>query len=238
MTSGPVSAYLRETFIEVHHFNLARRYDLLQEPLCSLCSAPLSGDEEGADPNLCWICTYYDDLYGFEQAFAMSPYVKGKKSDLQKDIHQKYYGKKPGSRRLGVALALFVNERLPALRDAEAIVPAPIHSETLAERGFNQSEFIAEEVGGLLGIPVRADVLQKIRKGAQMELSSREERRENVRGMYTYRPFDKPPRLVLLIDDIMASGFTAAECSQQIVNAGAQSVYALVAGRNVFVEGE
>ncbi len=235
ISRGPITAFLKDSHIEVQHIDTIRKYELLPDSLCNKCSAPLSSASEPlADPSLCYSCNVYDDLYGFDQAFAMAVYIKGRKGDLEIDIKKKYYNNRNGGARIGVALALFIQQFFPDFLEAGAIIPAPIHPVDKEKRGFNQTEVMAEEVGGLLGIPVRGDVLMKVKEGAQMQLATREERKQNVLGMYEHVPFDEPPKWVVLLDDLMSSGFTASECSQQLLEAGTELVYVLAAGRNVF----
>ncbi len=231
-TSGPITAVLRENAIEIQHNGTQRKYDLLPSEKCHLCSAPLSGKE--GQPELCWPCGYYDDLYGFERALAMAPYFKGRYTDFAIDLLEKYRGNRDGSRRIGVALALFAREMASKTHEADIIVPAPIHPASLERRGFNQTEVMAEELARELRIPIVADVLKKVREGQQRGISTRKGRKENVEGMYVHGRFEHQPEVVLFLDDLMSSGFTASECSHQILEAGAGSVIVLAAGRNVF----
>ena len=236
VSKGPITALLRDQVIEVHHFSTVRNYELLPDSVCWKCSGLLSRDP-WHDASLCWWCNEHDDLYGFDQAFAMARYDKNPKSHLVKDIRQKYHNNKNGSYRMGVALALFIRQFLPDFRGAGAIIPAPMHPERREERGFNQAELIADQVSGILGIPVLPNVLTKVKREAQIEFETREERRENVKGMFAHVPIKSSPEWVVFVDDLISTGFTAAECCQQLLDAGASLAYGLAAGRTMFAEG-
>ncbi len=163
----------------------------------------------------------------------MSPYDKTRQTHVVVDVRKKLFGNINGSLRLGVALAVFVQGMATEVLEGTIIVPVPMHPEDRKERGFNQAEVIANQVGSLLKIPVESEMLLKVRQGPQRETNSREERRENVEGMYDFKPFNEPPEIAVLIDDMMSTGFTTTECSHQLLDAGAETVYVLVAARNI-----
>ena len=63
---------------------------------------------------------------------------------------------------------------------AQALIPVPLHRSKLRRRGFNQAELLAREIGRALGIPVRPDIVQRVRKTKpQKELLYRERQNKN-----------------------------------------------------------
>jgi predicted amidophosphoribosyltransferase len=64
----------------------------------------------------------------------------------------------------------------------------------------------------------------------QMELS-RAERAANILGAFAARPEVVSGRTALLVDDIMTTGATLAECSRMLSRAGAAAVHVLVLAR-------
>lgn len=51
----------------------------------------------------------------------------------------------------------------------DALIPVPIHSSRLKERGFNQAELIAGELEQLMGIPMDCEALVRVVKTVPMK---------------------------------------------------------------------
>lgn len=108
---------------------------------------------------------------------------------------------------------------LPAL-----IVPVPLHRTRLRQRGYNQALELARPLGRALGVPVRHDVLLRQRATvAQTELDA-PARRRNVRGAFALREGVRLPAHVTLLDDVMTTGATLAECARLLRRAGVARV--------------
>ena len=138
-------------------------------------------------------------------------------------IHRfKYYG----CRYLGKNLASFIS--LPRDWQADVMIPVPLHSARLKERGYNQSLILAEHIGRKYNIPVKADLLKRIRNTLMQSLTSRHERRENVRD--AFRASKRCAGMnIILVDDVITTGSTAEECAKALKAAGADKVYVIAA---------
>lgn len=138
-------------------------------------------------------------------------------------VHRfKYYG----CQYLGRNLASFME--LPKEWQADVIIPVPLHPARLKERGYNQSLILAEELGGRYGIPVRDDLLKRIRNTLMQSMTSREERHANVKD--AFRASKRCRELsIILVDDVITSGSTAEECAKALKAAGAYKVYVIAA---------
>ncbi len=108
----------------------------------------------------------------------------------------------------------------------DALVPVPLHRVRRRARGFNQSELLAARV--LPSFPrARLDTsLRRIRPTrTQSGLTSDAARRENVKGAFAVdsgRSF--AGETVLLLDDVVTTGGTVAECAKALRRAGAKTV--------------
>ena len=107
------------------------------------------------------------------------------------------------------------------------IIPVPLHPSRRRMRGFNQAEILARELGGLCGLPVRTDVLYRIRKTSPQKLLGRAERLRNLHGAFGVSADWKPCGNVLLIDDIYTTGATLERAAGILKKAGAQKVFFL-----------
>jgi ComF family protein len=109
----------------------------------------------------------------------------------------------------------------------DMIVPVPLHSKRLAERGYNQSQVIAEYLAahtGLLCVPgaLRRDKYTR----SQVELSAAD-RRVNLADAFQGDPALLAGHTILLIDDVYTTGATLSNCASAALSAGARAVYGL-----------
>lgn len=110
-------------------------------------------------------------------------------------------------------------------RRYDTIVPVPLHRQRLEERGFNQAAVMADAVAKALGRPVASGAVVRTRRTESQSRLDRNRRRENVRGAFQVRdPAAIAGRRVLLIDDILTTGYTASECARVMLRAGAVDV--------------
>jgi ComF family protein len=116
----------------------------------------------------------------------------------------------------------------------DCILPVPLHRLRLFSRTFNQAEVLARQAGKALKIPVYGSVLQRRRRTRAHSGLDAASRQKNIRGAFTC---SIPPakqaffRHVALVDDVMTTGSTLAECSRTLKKAGAGSVSVWIAAR-------
>lgn len=113
----------------------------------------------------------------------------------------------------------------------DVVVPVPSHPRKRLDRGYNQAELLARVVCRRLDLPLMAGLL--VRRGglpAQAGLDSAE-RGWNASAAFQLAT-DGRDRLagkdVVLIDDILTTGNTAAACADVLLAGGARRVDVLV----------
>jgi len=206
-------------------------YKLLREPFCHKCSSPNTRTDE---------CIWHDDLYGFNRIYAVGVYEKvstwsenSSENLLSKHIVRlKKWDKYANP--LGEALTLIIKNRYKELQNVDAIVPVPAHLEKIQERGYNQSFLLAQIVSSEIGKPIHDVLQQTVNFNLSTSKLNREERRRTVQNSFRFnsnRGISIKNKWLLLIDDIVTSGFTASECAQKLMDNGARQVDVLVAGR-------
>ena len=109
----------------------------------------------------------------------------------------------------------------------DAMVPVPLHKSHQRERGFNQSRLLCDLIFEHTGIPVIDALLKKHNRRRQSSLPAHK-RSQNVKGAYkVILPVDGME--ILLVDDVRTTGSTVRECANELLKAGADSVYLLTA---------
>ncbi len=119
-------------------------------------------------------------------------------------------------------------------READILVPVPLHRRRLFARRYNQAAVLAKALGEIVGRPVLVDGLARMRQTAALGHKSASERWDEVGAVFAVRPGRVEAlagRRVLLIDDVMTSGATARGCAVRLLEAGAASVDVLTAVR-------
>lgn len=130
-------------------------------------------------------------------------------------------------RVLAVPLAaMLADVWLQAGLQGDAIVPVPLHRRRLRERGFNQSQLLAQALGTEVNVPVRWRALVRVRETPVQVGSSAEERRANVAGAFVAAKETRGVSVVI-IDDVCTSGATIEACAAAIVAAGGRPAAAM-----------
>ena len=207
--------------------------DLLYPPKCPFCGRVLERGEED------WCASCRDELPWTEPGggkevencdACLSPlwYRDG----AREGIHRYKFGGGRGHARLfGELMAQCLRDRWDS--PADLVTWAPLHAKRRRERGYDQAELLARRVGGLTGLPVE-NTLEKLRSTAvQSRTEGDAARRANVRGAYRALPgLDLAGQRVVLVDDVVTSGATLAECAAALRAAGAASVTGLTFARS------
>lgn len=117
-------------------------------------------------------------------------------------------------------------EPVPGLdRGYDCILPVPASSK---KRGYNVPERMAQPLARAVGVPVVTDALTRARSTRRQEGLSLDERLANVAGAFRVaRPEAVEGKRILLVDDVLTTGATASACAQALLDAGAQSVFAV-----------
>ena len=146
---------------------------------------------------------------------------------VRKAVHRyKFNYGKMHSRYLGELMAQCLHDRWS--EPVDLVVWVPLSDKHRRKRGYDQAELLARRVGELAEIPV-VGALEKVRETAtQSTLEKPSERRANVLGAYRVREgAELKGKRVVLVDDVVTSGATLAECAACLRMAGAQNIVAL-----------
>jgi ComF family protein len=197
-------------------------------PICSRCT----GDVGVAVPPLCARCgrptenpvDRCGDCPPVEIDAARSPFLyEGPVSRAVKGM--KFAGWGALAHHLGSAMAEAWD-----LGTADLVTWVPLSRRRRARRGFDQAEALASVVGPLREIPTVA-ILERVRDTPAQARRGGRDRRRALEG--AFRATRAAPRRVLLVDDVLTTGATAAACAAALRDRGAGTVLLLTAARSV-----
>lgn len=125
---------------------------------------------------------------------------------------------------------------IPPLTIAEAdmLIPIPLHSSRLRERGYNQAEVLGGLIAQKLDIPMRTDILKRVKKTTpQVEMKKRSERLKNMEGVFAIHnsSFMIHNSRILLFDDVYTTGATMQSAANVLKQKGASVVWTMTMAR-------
>jgi ComF family protein len=201
---------------------------MLAPPVCALCGADGQSLDEPWGFDLCSSCEQAcapapAETLPFDAAFC--PYRYQHPIDLM-ITRLKFQHELVFARVLGTMFAR-------AWRNAgratpECILPMPLHRDRYRERGFCQTTEIARHLAprlrGTAGdLPIRTDLLRRVRATAAQSGLSAGERAMNLQDAFAVSA-RHPPRHVALLDDVMTTGHTALAAARALKSAGVERV--------------
>ncbi len=132
------------------------------------------------------------------------------------------------ARLLGEMFAAALAERDAPLPDC--IIPVPLHPLRLRERGFNQALELARPSARRFRVPLLIDGLRRMRHTTPQTQLDAARRHGNLRGAFVA---DRPlsGRRVALMDDVVTTASTVAECSRILRASGAVDIEIWAIGR-------
>ena len=156
-----------------------------------------------------------------------SLFIFEKDKELQNAIHAlKYNNKFKVGIFLGKLLGLELQKFHPEWQ-IDLIIPIPLHQLKKAERGFNQSFYIAKGLGKKLNSDVKDNIVKRIKYTESQTTMKITERKENISGAFKIRAQKSlRGKNILIVDDVITTGATISECGIILKNAGVQNIYA------------
>lgn len=198
----------------------------LGEPQCRCCGVPFE----------------YEQLGGAEclRCLSRRPVFRAAKSAMRYDEFSKAlilrfkYGDRQDIAPVLADWMMRAGQTL--MRDADLIMPVPLHWSRLFARRFNQSAVLAKRIAFLSDLTFDPISLRRIRRTPSQGAMKFRQRQRNVKGAFAID--DKSASCVkdkgiILVDDVLTTGATAESCAKMLLNSGARHVDVLTAARVV-----
>ncbi|MGQ9475196.1 MAG: double zinc ribbon domain-containing protein [Actinomycetota bacterium] len=195
-------------------------FPYIRGPSCTRCGKPTLYEVEGCDQ-----CRGRLRRVDFCRALAL--YEEPLRSVI---LRLKYGGSWRLARPLGFLAATSLAPHLGRL--VPCVAHIPMHPRRRRSRGYDHAELLARAVAEALGLPHRP-LLVRTRYSPTQAGSDLSRRRENVRGAFRIREGEPLPREVILVDDVMTTGYTLSECAAELKKAGVKAVFVSVLARDL-----
>ncbi len=199
--------------------NCKKLIKIIKPPICVKCGMPLNEFNMLCD-NCKETANYFDEARASFLFDENSSYL----------FHKlKYDGDKYVAKMLGKYIAKTLSDWKIKV---DIIIPVPLHKKRLKQRGYNQSELIADEVSVLTGIEVRTDLIIKEKHTVPQTKLSREDRKENLKDAFKYISNEKiAGKNILILDDVVTTGATTNEIAKLLRRHRPSKIYVISAGK-------
>lgn len=205
---------------------LSAATDMVMPRVCPVCGRALDSDET-------WLCrqclsrlprTRYEevDFNSMEQHFAGKVpieratayffYEKG--APYASILHDIKYHNLPKMGRWLTARAVHDMAGSRFFDGIDAVTAVPLHRSKLAQRGYNQSEYLARGIADASGIPY-IEVLKAVLPHSTQTHKGALERWQNIQGNYVLKKeaANLAGKHILLVDDVITTGATLTVCA-------------------------
>ena len=193
------------------------KIDYLQDDKCYICH-----DVE-TQKGICSECSL---LTGIDEIIIATHYNKTAIGQLVEGLKYNYI------EEAGKILAQVLDQKIKLLQKEnylynQILLPVPLHRKRLVERGFNQSQIIAKHLAVKYNAQIEDKLIRRVKNTVQQAKLNREERLKNLKYGFQVDLKAVLPKKVVVLDDVLTTGSTFSEISQQLKKAGVEYVICL-----------
>ena len=146
--------------------------------------------------------------------------------ELRTAIHSLKYEERA---RIGTFLGKILGERFLSeqiIQNLDYLIHVPLHPVKFRDRGFNQAEWIANGLGKTIQVPVRTQLMKRVKHTISQTTLNREERLNNMKKAFKINQ-DVSDRNIGIVDDVLTTGSTISSMASILKDAGAKTIVAL-----------
>ncbi len=201
--------------------------------LCPSCASQLKRKTKG----YCLTCGTLQDIALENEVLKSCPICEEKPvpwEDLRfyanydtilKDIirYAKFHNKFIYTKTLADIILPLIKE----IDDFDMLIPIPMHTHKLRERGYNQCHEIAKHLNKTAHIPYESQALFKVKETKPQSSLERKKRLTNLKNAFNADKSKLEGKTILLLDDVSTTGSTLREATKCLLKAGARKVYVI-----------
>lgn len=201
-----------------------------EEEQCPLCEKSME------ETSLCLVCrskiNFIDDAFAIKgEEYSFKGYSVGLYSDVMMEMIKRF--KYNRDFQCGKALGKLLKEKILNINiDSHILTFVPISSKSFKKRGYNQSEYLAKNIGKALNIPV-VNTLYKHKETLDQIGLNGSERWDNVKNSFKINKKIKVDnKKIIIIDDVITTGATAYNCGKELMKNGAKEINILTVAKS------
>ena len=209
---------------------ITRILDFISPRLCVVCGQRLAPTER----SLCGVCLFHLPRTDFHQKpldnpmaqlfWGLAPIEKAAAlfyyhphSETAQLVYRLKYNNRPD---IGEDMGRVMANELQAtdfFSDIDVLLPVPLASKRLRQRGYNQSEQLAKGISDITHLPIVTKALCRKHFQQSQTTLNRWQRQENVEDTFWLKDGSQlQDKHVLLIDDICTTGATLISCANTL----------------------
>jgi len=117
--------------------------------------------------------------------------------------------------------------------EVDLVLPVPLHPKKKKKRGYNQVTLFGETLAKALQVPYREDILLKQTYNSAQAKKHWLERQKTTAETFVLTSSEQiAGKHILIVDDIVTTGATLAQCAALLIAAGATVSFACMAYSN------
>lgn len=149
------------------------------------------------------------------------------------DLYKFHYQENLGTILSQIAIDYLKKNQLTTTLADFILIPLPLHRRRYLERGFNQSQIIAQNIKQYLNTPLIDDSLIRTKYTKHQTKLNMNKRLKNISGVFSITNKQKIiGKKILLIDDVVTTGASLNEAAKILRQNGAIKVIGLVLAKN------
>lgn len=188
---------------------------------CSLCNARLMSNHYLCSSCIKSLPKQFDPIFFKEGVTCFAPFLY--EGTIQWMLKQLKFGKSLlYANILGRLMAEALHTHYPTL--PSLIIPMPLHTRRLQQRGFNQSLEIAKCIARRIPIPISKNQVIRHKATKPQAQCKAYERTQNIKGAFKIKKHINSDHIILM-DDVITTGSTILECYHTLKNAGIRHIY-------------
>jgi ComF family protein len=199
-----------------------KQLNFITKPCCQICGRPF--EYVSSENLICGSC------------LKQKPPFRLARSILEYDNFSKQLilSYKHGDRTNHIPLFLKFLNLVPSdlYKNVDFIIPVPIHWTRRLKRRYNQAGLLGYALSKKVHIPLRTNILRRIKATASQGHLTPKERQRNIKNaFYVKNPKAVQNKTILIIDDVFTTGLTVNTCAKILRRAGAKEIRILTVYR-------
>lgn len=135
-------------------------------------------------------------------------------------LNAKFRNQRQMASEMGRVMGRYIRNS-EVVKEIDYIIALPLHRSRKRWRGYNQSDYFANGMSEILGIPILKDAVVRDKKSAtQSKMKNKKVRQENVKD--AFKVINKEVlqnKRIMLLDDVITTGATISSCAHTIKKA-------------------